>query len=345
METDALDEIEVTMDDTLRDTFKSITEEGKPETKIETVAEPKLETQPEAKIEGQVRGADGKFISKPVEVDPANPLSIEKPKKLAPTTWRQEVKAKWDTLPPEVQDEIEKREQDMERGWKELGGRSNELKAWDQAIQPYAATINSLGIAPQKAVQVLFNADHMLRYGNPIQKAQALQGIIRDYGIDVNQMVSAEQHQAQPDPYLASIEQRLSQVTQHLTQSQQMAEQQKNNELMSLVDNFGKSNEHLDKVYDDVLVLLQGGLSRDKPAHQRLQDAYDKALWSKPELRSILIAEQQKKQAEESAKVAQSARAASAVNIPVRGRVPAGEELGTMDDTLRAGVKKLGLFG
>ena len=149
------------MDDTLKEEFSKIKESDKEAKALEKPA--------------VIGNPDEKTLKAPIIADETTqkdtPAPVEKPKKTAPTTWRTETKAKWDTLPPEVQDEIEKREADMEKGWKDLGGRSNELKQWDEAIAPYRATLGAIGMAPQKAVQVLFNADHLLRYGNPQQKA------------------------------------------------------------------------------------------------------------------------------------------------------------------------------
>ncbi len=328
------------IDATLKESYAKI-KEANTEVVSEpaAISEPAITKSPVIEPTGErVRSEDGKFAKKEPTVG-QEPI-IPSTKKLAPTTWKAETRAKWDKLDPDVQDDILKREGDMENGWKELGGRSAQLKEWDTAITPYMATLQSMGITPQQATQRLLAVEHGLRHGTPQQKAAMVQKIIKDYGIQFE----AQQEHEQVDPRLSAIDERFGRVEQYITQREMALHEQENRQLEELVDNFKKSNQYTDAVYEDMVVLIQGGLSKGKSPQQRLQDAYDKAKWGKAELQETLIAERLKGKQEEAARVTSEARKAAAVNIPAKGKVAASDPKGSEEDDIRAGVRKSGLF-
>ena len=90
----------------------------------------------EKAADGRVRGPDGKFIAKAPEMvqdtpdqpseavaDPAAKLAIR-----APASWSPAAKATFDKLPPEVQQAVAKREQEIDHG---LRRKSEEVKRYE----------------------------------------------------------------------------------------------------------------------------------------------------------------------------------------------------------------------
>lgn len=291
---------------------------------------------------GKARGPDGKFVkadtSESVVTGDTSvaPEATAQPKRQAPTTWKQETRAKWDTLPPEIQDEVLKREGDMEQGWKELGGRTQQLRDWDAAVTPYMATINGLGVSPQTAVRDMLAADHTLRYGSPQQKMQLFNQIVQDYGISPDILAAAQNQEPQYQQPMGDP--RVDQILGYIQAQERNNQAQADYAAKQELDKFKSMAPHLDTVREDMAVLLDTGRAKD------LQEAYDKAVWGKAEIRQTLIAEQQKKQAEEAAKVASEARKAAAVNIPAKGRVAATTPAVSMDDDIRDMVQRSGFF-
>ena len=97
----------------------------------------------EKAADGRVRGPDGKFIAKAAETvqdtpdqpseavaDPAVKLAIR-----APASWSPAAKATFDKLPPEVQQAVAKREQEIDHG---LRRKSEEVKRYEPLEQVLA---------------------------------------------------------------------------------------------------------------------------------------------------------------------------------------------------------------
>lgn len=342
---EALDTNEADLDASLREGYKKFKETAETE---ETAAEPAhgkavpetdRQTAEDArpvveKIKpDRTRAPDGKFA--PTQEKPAAEAMPAAPaKRRAPQTWRKEAQEKWDALDPQVQEEVEKREQDAMNGINHYKTRGEAAEIWDRALAPYQATIQSMGIAPQRAAQALFAADHALRYGSPQQKLAMLQKLVKDYGIQMEGLPDPEQE----DPRFTAQQDRINRLEQHLAKQDQQRQQHEQNTAKTALDDFKKNAQHLDAVRDDMAALLETGRASN------LQDAYDKAVWGKAELREALIAEQLRARQEETAKVTSDARKASSVNVPAKGKVAGGAPKGSMDDDIQAGVKRMGLF-
>ena len=332
------------MEETLRAGYKEYRAAGKLEEEpeaapVEAKAEPVVEAKPDVPREtssDRPRTPDGKFVkADAVKPEVAAAVTTEAPaKRRPPTTWRKEAIAKWDAIDPDIQAEIEKRENDARDGITLYKTKGEQAEVWDKALAPFQATIQSMGIPPQKAAQALFAADHAMRYGTPHQKAAMIHKLIKDYAIQLDGLPEPEQE----DPRIAALNQRLEQQEQRWNHQEQQRQAGEMASAKAQLDEFRANAPHLDAVKEDMAVLLDTGRASN------YQDAYDKAVWGKAELRTSLIAEQQKRQTEETARVASEARRAGSVNIPVKGKVAASAPKGSMEDDLKAGVKRLGLF-
>ena len=312
--------IEVSMDDTITNAWKDI--QARDETPRDEV---------------------GKFAAKETPVTPqvateATPESTETPPETVPevpaikppSSWKKETQAKFSTLPPDIQAEIIRREDDQLRGIKTYKDSADK---YERAIAPYKQTIESLGRTPDQAISGLLQTDATLRNGSPSQKVAMVQRIIEEYGIKPEWFVDTQQ----ANPEVGHLESRLAQY--EAQQARIVADQQAREQelLNSNIQDFAKNNEHFEAVRERMGSLLQGG------AAQTLQEAYDMAVWADPTVRAALLAKQQaEERAKAMEKVAQ-AKQVSKVNVPRRGVIPAQTAVGTMDDTIRAAAKELGL--
>lgn len=274
----------------------------------------------EAKVERE-RDERGRFAAKadPAEpVEPTQPAAAEpaKPPRQFPKTWKPALQDKFNTLDDEIYEEISRRESDMFKGLEQYQAKARRADEFERALQPFMATISSMGIAPEQAIQGLLASDHRLRYSNPLEKRAAILKMAQDYGIDLNE---AAQGMPQIDPQYAALQQnysRLENQLQTMLRQQQMMEQQS---LQKQIQEFASKNPHFEAVKEDMAALLQAGRASD------LQEAYDRAVWANPDTRKSMQTEQSAAaQAAERERAQKAATAARTAAVSVTGSPIAG---------------------
>ena len=186
----------------------------------------------EKAADGRERGPDGKFIAKQPETvqdttdqpseavaDPAVKLAIR-----APASWSPAAKATFDKLPPEVQQAVAKREQEIDHG---LRRKSEEVKRYEpleQLIAPRRALWAAQGMDEASAIKTLLAAQDLLEK----DPRQGLEFLAKSYGVSLNtaQPQQGQPYQAQPapdsHPEIAALKQQL-QVLQSQVQTAQTA--------------------------------------------------------------------------------------------------------------------------
>ncbi len=319
---------EKTMEDTIRETMAAMENgtHGK-EPEPEEV-EPEIEEVAEVEAEP----AEPELEAEEAEEVAAEPVSK------APSSLKKEVQAKWDKLDPDVRSEFERREKDFHKGIENYKQAAQAASEWEKTISPYVATVQSLGVTPQQAVQHLFAADHALRYGSAEQKQQLFRKLAQDYGVDLAGVSAPQESFEYVDPTVQSLQQRVAQFEGYIQQQQMTQQQQEAQQLNSTIAEFSKDKPHFEALREDMAALLQAGRATD------LQDAYDKALWANPTTRADLLAKQQAEQRKLAAKKAQEAKKAG-VNVSSRGAIPAGKpNTGSIEDTIRAEAQRLNMI-
>jgi hypothetical protein len=291
----------------------------------------------EKAADGRVRGPDGKFIAKAPEMvqdtpdqpseavaDPAVKLAIR-----APASWSPAAKATFDKLPPEVQQAVAKREQEIDHG---LRRKSEEVKRYEpleQVLAPRRAQWAAQGMDEVHAVKTLLAAQDLLEK-NPMQ---GLEFLARSYGVNLNTaQPQGQPYQAQPardsHPEIAALKQQL-QVLQSQVQTAQTAP------IVSQIDAFQNdpANLYFENVRDDMAVLLHNGKASD------LKEAYEMACWMRPDIRPFLQTAQAPA-APMQDKAAQARRAAvSVTGSPGQSRIPKSN--GSIEDDIRAAFEEV----
>jgi hypothetical protein len=291
----------------------------------------------EKAADGRVRGPDGKFIAKQPETvqdtpdqpseavaDPAAKLAIR-----APASWSPAAKATFDKLPPEVQQAVAKREQEIDHG---LRRKSEEVKRYEpleQVLAPRRAQWAAQGMDEVHAVKTLLAAQDLLEK-NPMQ---GLEFLARSYGVNLNTaQPQGQPYQAQPardsHPEIAALKQQL-QVLQSQVQTAQTAP------IVSQIDAFQNdpANLYFENVRDDMAVLLHNGKALD------LKEAYEMACWMRPDIRPFLQTAQAPA-APVQDKAAQARRAAvSVTGSPGQTRIPKSN--GSIEDDIRAAFEEV----
>ena len=251
----------------------------------------------------------------------------------APKTWRPEAAAKFATLPPEVQQEVLKREEDIFKGLEGYKADASIGKALKGVVQPYMHIFQAQGVDPIQQVSGLMRAHVALATGTPEQKQQFFQHLAKEYDVDLG--VEAPY----VDPQVAGLQKQLSDLQSRLNGREQHEANEARSKLQAEIDSFASdpAHQYFDEVANDIAGLLRSGAAKD------LKGAYDKAIWANPITRAKeqarLTAEAEAKAKAEAAERAKQARKATGANVKSSAKAASGTApLGSIDDTLNAAL-------
>lgn len=254
----------------------------------------------------------------------------------APKTWRPEAAAKFATLPPEVQQEVLKREEDIFKGLEGYKADASIGKALKGVVQPYMHIFQAQGVDPIQQVSGLMRAHVALATGTPEQKQQFFQHLAKEYDVDLGGEAPYV------DPQVAGLRKQLSDLQSRLNGREQHEANEARSKLQAEIDSFASdpAHQYFDEVANDIAGLLRSGAAKD------LKDAYDKAIWANPITRAKeqarLTAEAEAKAKAEAAERAKQARKATGANVKSSAKAASGTApLGSIDDTLNAALANI----
>ena len=282
---------------------------------------------------------------------PAAPVAVETPSSIAegetkavestsplaaPKTWKPEAAAAWAGVPPVVQAEILKREEDIFRGIEGYKADAQVGKTIKSIMQPYEAIMQQVGINPYQQVKQLMDSHYILATGTPQQKIQFMHKLAQDYKIDLG--IEAPY----VSPEVSGLQQELNAVKSKLQEFETQGADAARAKIRAEIDTFANDpkNVYFSEVSEDIAVLLRSGVAKT------LDEAYQKAVRMNPvtyqKEQSRLLKEQQDAEAIMRKKKADDAKRSTAANVSSRstpGSVTA--PLGSIDDTLRETLAKI----
>lgn len=349
----------VPIEDTIRDAISSLNNRSE-----ETVPEKPAETIPE--VPDRVRDEAGKFATAPkpkretlgvpaakaegaVETVAAPVASAVK----APIGWDNQMRTEFEKLPPAVQAYVSKRENDAHQ---KISAQDEERllgKKVNEMATPYLPTIRAEGATVEKAFSDYLQTAHVLRSGTPHQKAQSIAAVMNQFRVDPNTLLSILQggnvvpgnvpQQAMHNPVVDSLQQRLDRIEADRQAEIQQRQTQEQRSLEGQVSDFATKpgHEHFETVRELMGKLIEAGIAND------LDDAYDKAIYATPEIRSTLVsANTQQEQAKRVAEANAKASAAKWAGGSLSGGPGAARALngaGTdvpIEETIRAALRE-----
>lgn len=254
----------------------------------------------EAQKSARTRDETGKFAKKPdVPVDDKSPPPISAPDK--PTeqpavsatksipaaidkAWTPAAKAKWNDLPPEIQAEITRREEEIHRGFTKFDEERVYGKQIKEAVTPYMPMIQAEGSTADKAINTLLSQAYLLRHGSAQEKFNLWINTAKKYNIPLPKEFGIPQSQTpnstefDPNAIAAKVPELVKKEFESYQQKQEEAQ------VKSTIDAFAAdpAHPHYETVRPIMASLLANGKAKD------MQDAYDQALWVIPEIRSTL---------------------------------------------------------
>lgn len=255
-----------------------------------------------------------------------------------PKSWRAESSKAWALIPPIVQEEIHKREQDILQGIESYKEEAGVGKTFKSLLAPYDPLLKQHNIDPVKTVENLLRTHHSLATSTPeIRKGLLLQ-IAKSYGVDLTptKAPSSDDDSGWPaDPEIEGLRGTVNELKSRLeaqeTERSQAALQAAQADVKTFFADPG--NHYAEELRADMQRLLRSGEAAN------LRDAYDKAVWLNPVTRSKEVqrkadeaAAEARKAAEEQQKAAAKVNAAKVSATPKHGKPTA--TVGSMEETL-----------
>lgn len=262
----------------------------------------------------------------------------------APKTWTKAALEKWATIDPVAQAEILKREEDFMRGISGYKQAADLGVRYSKVAEPYAAQLAAHNIDPVQLFQSFAANHYLLSFGQPQQKLEIAATLMRNYGIDLNQLTSylGDQVIAPVDPEIAALKQEIASLREGQNTFQRQNLDAAAVSIRQQIDEFASDGKHpyFDEVGEHIGKLIESG------SVQSLQDAYDTAVYANPvtrqkEVDRLLKEKTDAVAAEEKARLDKIA-ASTADHVKVNQSNRNGTEpVGTMDETLNETLRTI----
>lgn len=276
---------------------------------------------------GRARDEQGRLLPGPAVKDapePSLPASSPAPAPVvaeAPKAWKAEYKAKFSTLPPDVQTYILQREQEVDAGIGKHRGDAERGRPYVEAMQEFEPELRQYGVDPVGLVKNLAAAHRTLALGDPQSKLQMFAQLAQQYNIPLAGLFVQGQ-----DGKTYFNEQLLRQAPQPRQQQQQppdvrkvvqeaLDEERGRQELASFMQDKDKY-PHFERVRADMADLINIGKAKTLP------EAYDKAIrlhddiWTEEQERQRTSSEAERRAAQDKAAKEAKAKALSPRSTP-----------------------------
>lgn len=287
--------------------------------------------------EGRERGADGKFLKKPQDQQATPERKQDSTTQFrAPESWKPQAKEHWTKLPPDVQQEVARREREIVMTLQQTAGARKVADQFIAAVSPFEMMIRAEGADPISATRELFGQAAILRIGTPAQKAQLVATVVKRFGVPIKDLDAALVGEQIPDEegkIAQIIQQQLAPVRQFMQSIEgvkQQRAQQVDGEIDNEINQFAAdpTNEFFHEVKNEMADLMEVAARNGRT--MTLKQAYDRAVAVNENIQQVVSQRRQQQVGK--------ARAAGS-SLPSRGAPPAsGQQRGDSirDDLLAA---------
>lgn len=262
----------------------------------------------------------------------------------APDTWTKEAKERWSLVPPELKQEIRKREADIAKHVSQTNEAVNVGKNFERIVSPYLDQMVKAGINPWTHVENLLRTQAALFSGPPEQKVAMFRQLAVEAGIDPSAL--AQQGTAAANNPLVQhinlLQQRINQLEQGVTGVTSSVQAARAAELEASVLAFAQDEEahpFFYEVVDDIQHLIA------TKAATTLDKAYELAIMANPITRQKMVDREIHKRNEATAAAerekAAKAKKAATGTVRANGRGRAAPAIGTIDDTLKEALANI----
>jgi hypothetical protein len=272
-----------------------------------------------------VRDEKGRFAPKAGDAPaaPAQTDAAAQPQHIGPPlSWRAEAKIKFAELPPEIKDEISRRDReimaDYTRKTQSIAQTHAKYRELDEAIAPHVDQFALMGVSPGQAVKQLIAAQNYLDR----DAVGGIQFLMRSYGVTPEQVFNHEQAQPQqqsaPNAELSAVQRELAELKNLMTQHQQTAKQSTMQSVMGEISSFAAELDaqgkplrpYINEVVEDMAPIVSRLRRTNPQAPMRaiLEDAYSRAVRANPQTYEHVAAADAAKRLEDAKAKAQAAK-------------------------------------
>lgn len=317
-------------------------------------------TAPAPSPEGMTRDPlTGKFVAKdptapaaPAVVDPNAPavppvaapapseMSQAQPYAKAPGTWTPAAREHWASIPIEVRQEVMKREVEVSRALSATVNARKFSQEFEQTIQPYMGFIAAEGSTPLQAVNYMMQTAALFRVGTAVQKANAVAGLIHQFGVPLEMLDSILAGQQVQENNPASLVQRevqraLQPIMGQFQQRQQQQESQVGNQVDQELATFAADpkNEFFEDVKHTMADVIDIAVRRGEQIS--LTQAYERATLLTEPVRRVI---ETRRNAQSAQRDTQLAREAQNAAISVQPSSQANVAEATPGDSVRDSI-------
>jgi len=210
----------------------------------------------------------------------------------APVSWKPAVREHWSKLPPEVQQEVQRREREIQQGLQQASSHRKVAEEYFRTVAPFQSFIQASNSSPSQAITQLMTTAAQLTMGSPAKKAEVVRNIISEYGVDIKMLDDALAGEKLPDdpnaPLLTAIDQRLAPINEFMGRVDgEVANNQEalDYEAADTLDTFAAANEFYEDLRDDMADLMEMAANRGRT--MTVEQAYQKAAQAHPEIGPI----------------------------------------------------------
>lgn len=267
---------------------------------------------------GEKEGAQQSETAKPAATPASAPPPPSPDAIKAPQSWKPAAREKWAAMPPEVQQEVTRRERETATALQESAESRKVHQQFREVVGPYEGLLRAAGSEPMAAIGQLLQTGAGLRHGSEAQKAQLIANVIKEYGVSVPTLdkVLAGQATQEAQPQQQAAQFRDPRIDQMLQQQQQRQMQKAQTDIGS----FASTHEFYADVKEDMADLLETRGRRG--VAMTLEEAYNLACKTHPDVSGVF---EQRKAAEAAKAAVASTQRARAASTSVRTQ-PAGTQ-------------------
>ena len=276
------------------------------------------------------QAADAPPVNETADQTAEKPIEQAPPAIDAPLSWSAEQKAKWASVPPDLQTYISQRDKESHDAITRAGQQIKAFEPISKVIEQFGETFQRNGLQPHDGIARMMAVHEMLEQ-NP---RSAIEQIAKAYNVDLQGQ--SDQAATPESAQIAELKAEIAKISSHLTAQQRSALKVEQDALAREIADFAKDKPHFEAVRSIMAGLMQTS------DNMTLADAYERATYADPTIRQSILADQQKaneaKAKEEAAKRVAAAKKAAGVNVKSSPGVAAAAK--TMDDELREIARK-----
>jgi hypothetical protein len=213
-----------------------------------------------------------------VDTDPAKPTDEPAADAIppAPASWKGEAKQTWAELPKAARDEVVRRETHVNRVLAENADARGFVGAFQEVIQPYADRIEGWGLPPAQVFKTLLEADKKLSTAPPVQRAQYMAQLIKDYDINIADLDNALSGAIPAIPDVSGqVQSQIDAALAPFRQREQEQMQTRQNEVLQTIETMTDNSEFplFEELREDMADYIE--LKAKRGVYVSIQDAYD----------------------------------------------------------------------